>query len=138
MNVNSIINHCTGLSRYELEDYVGNNFMVVYRFIESLHMSFTPNKVLVPILFTCIAADGRFTDEEWNFVMSFIGGYSRDEAFEQAEMHYDEQSQEIARKYVKMYPADVSEAFVKMCIGVLCVDGRVDSYESPFLNKLLS
>ena len=139
MNVNGIINHCLSLSRYELEDYVGQNYMVVYNFINNLKgLSYTPNKVLLPIMFTCIAADGYFSEAEWNFVISFMGGYSYEEARAEAEAHYDDWAEDVLRKYIKMYPPEVSEAFVKMCIGVLCVDGRVDSYESSFLHRILN
>ena len=139
MNVNGIINHCLGLSRYELEDFIGRNYMVVYNFIDNLKgYSHTPNEVLLPVMFTCIATDGKFSEGEWNFVVSFMGRYSYEEARNEAEIHYADWAEDVVRKYVDMYPPEVSEAFVKMCIGVLCVDGRVDSYESTFLHKILN
>ena len=139
MNVNAIISHCSGLSKYQLEDFVGNNYMVVYRYIESLKgYKYTPNEVLLPVMFTCIAADGKFSEGEWEFVASFMGRYSYDEAYKEAEMHYSDWAQDIVRKYVGMFPSDVSDAFVKMCIGVLCADCRVDSYESTFLSKIIN
>jgi hypothetical protein len=88
-------------------------------------------------MFTCIGADGRFSEAEWGFVKTFIGRYSYDEAYREAEIHYSDWAQDIVRKYVDMFPPNVSEAFVKMCIGILCVDGRVADYERYFLNKIL-
>ena len=136
MNVSAIINHCKGLHYYDLERFAGENFNVVYDYIKNNHTSVKPNDVLVPTLFTCIAVDGVLHEEEWRFIMTFIGGYSYDEAKATAGAFYSDEAQSIVRKLVNSFPSYVSEAFVKMCIAVLCVDHQVDYIEKSFLNSL--
>jgi transcriptional regulator with XRE-family HTH domain len=95
------------------------------------------NTLLIGSIFTCVAADGKFNDAEWQFISSFIGGYSYEEAFSVAGEFYNDEAQDIVRQLVELFPSDISEAFVSLCLAVLCVDGRVADYERYFLNKIL-
>ena len=137
MNVNSIISHCKSLSFYDLQDYAGENFNVVYEYIKQYHKNTKPNSVLVPTIFTCIAVDGSLTDKEWDFIACFIGGYSYNEALDVAGEFYCEEAQEVTRKFYNAFPAHVREAYAKMCIAVLCVDNDVNYIEKTFINSLL-
>ena len=137
MNVNSIINYCTGLSFYDLQDYAGENYQKVYYYMTANYDGEKVNTLLIGSIFTCIAADGKLSEAEWNFIASFIGGYSYDEAFAVAGEFYNDEAQSIVQELVSLFPYDIAEAYIKLCIAVLCVDGRVADYEKYFLNKIL-
>lgn len=137
MNVQSIINYCTNLSYRDLENFAGENYLTVYNYMKRNYDGEKVNTLLIGSIFTCVAADGKFNDDEWRFISSFIGGYSYDEAFAVAGEFYNDEAQDIVRQLVELFPSDVSEAFVSLCLAVLCVDGRVADYEHYFLNKIL-
>lgn len=137
MNVNSIISHCKGLSFYALQDYAGANFNIVYNYVKENHPATNPNKVLVPTIFTCIAVDGKLSEQEWNFIACFIGGYSYDEAFATAGEFYCDEARDVVRKFYNLFPADVKEAYAKMCIAVMCVDYDVNYIEKSFISTLI-
>lgn len=137
MNARAIANHCLNLSFYDLQDFAGENFNVVYDYIKSNHSKTSPNSVLVGTIFTCIATDGKLSEEEWNFIAMFIGGYSYEEAVETAGDFYCEEARRVARDFLKVFPLRVREAYVSMCIAVLAVDKRFNDAEIDFLNSLL-
>ena len=96
-----------------------------------------PNDVLVPTLFTCIAADGQLSEGEWKFICSFIGGYSREQAFATAGEFYCDEAHRVVRDFIRAFPSNVAEAYICMCLAVLSVDRRIDGYEVEFLNTIL-
>ncbi len=137
MNVQSYINYCTGLSYYDLENFAGQNYQECYYYIKSVSDA-NPNHVLVGAIFTSLASNGKLAEKERYFVASFVGGMSDDEIYETAGSFWSEEAQQIAEDLVSAFPSNIQEAFVKLCIAVLCVDGNVDSYESSFLRRLTS
>lgn len=136
MNVNQVINHCLELDLYPLQNYAGKNFNIVYDYIKN-NTNQNPNRLLIPSIFTCIASNGKFSEGEWDFVAHFIGNYSYQQALDTAGEFYCAEAQEVTRQFANMLPYDVREAFVCMCIAVLCVDKRVDGAEVEFLRTLL-
>ena len=130
--MNSVINYCLSLSYRDLENFAGNNFLVVYNYIKNTS-SVNPNDVLVPTIFTCIASDGQLTEGEWKFIASFIGGYSYDQALAVAGEFYCSEAQEIVKKFIQRFPSEVRDAYIKMCIAVMCVDKRITNGEVSFL-----
>ncbi len=137
MNVNSIINYCKSLNFGQLQDFAGNNYLKVYKYIEQRHDGKKANTLLIGTIFTCIAVDGKLTDNEWNFIAQFIGGYSYDEAFKVASEFYNDEAVRVTKDLYAIFPSDIKEAYVNLCIAVLCVDGRVESAESSFLYQLI-
>ena len=136
MNVNSVLDYCLSLSYRDLENFAGNNFMKVYRHIQATS-SVNPNDVLVPTLFTCIAADGKLSEGEWKFIASFIGGYSYDEAFATAGDFFCDEAHRVVRDFIRAFPSDVAEAYISMCLAVLAVDRKIEGYEIEFLRAFL-
>ncbi len=136
MNVNQVINYCIGLDLYPLENFAGKNFTVVYDYIKSTS-SANPNDILVPTIFTCIAANGQFTQGEWDFIMSFVGNYSYNEAVATAGEFHSTEARRLVSDLAHRFPSHVREAYVSMCIAVLAVDKRVDGPEIEFLRTLL-
>ncbi len=137
MNIQSTINHCINLSYYDLEDFAGENYKKVYAHLTKSYEASKVNTVLIGTIFTCIAANGKFSDAESKFIMSFVGGYSDEEAFKVAGEFYNDDAQFMVRDIVKMFPSDIKDAFISMCIAVLAVDKRVDDYEKCFLNRII-
>lgn len=137
MNVNSIINYCKSLKFGQLQDFAGNNYLKVYEYIGQRHDTKKANTLLIGTIFTCIAVDGKLTDNEWNFIAQFIGGYSYDEAFKVASEFYNDEAVRVTKDLYAIFPSDIKEAYVNLCIAVLCVDGRVESAESSFLYQLI-
>lgn len=136
MNVNLEINYCKGLSLYKLQDYAGENYKIVYNHIENKNPG-NANTLLIGTIFTCVASDGKLSDTEWNFIAQFIGGYTYDEAFKVASEFYNSEAQKIIKDLYDLFPANVKDAYLKLCIAVLCVDGKIDSKESTLLNSIL-
>ena len=137
MNVQSVIDYCTGLSYRQLENFAGKNYCIVYDYMCQNYDGEKVNTLLIGSIFTCVAADGKFNDAEWQFISSFIGGYSYEEAFAVAGEFYNDEAQDIVSQLASLFPSSVREAFLSLCLAVLCVDGRVADYERYFLNKIL-
>ena len=137
MNVQSVINYCSGLSYRQLENFAGENYLTVYNYMSANYDGEKVNTLLIGSIFTCVAADGKFNDAEWNFIASFIGGYSYEEAFAVAGEFYNDEAQSIVAELANMFPSNIRDAFLSLCIAVLCVDGRVADYEKYFLNRIL-
>ena len=93
--------------------------------------------MLVPTLFTCIAADGKLSEGEWKFIASFIGGYSYDEAFATAGDFFCDEAHRVVRDFIRAFPSDVAEAYISMCLAVLAVDRKIEGYEIEFLRAVL-
>ena len=136
MNVNLEINYCKGLSLYKLQDYAGENYKIVYNHNENKNPG-NANTLLIGTIFTCVASDGKLSDTEWNFIAQFIGGYTYDEAFKVASEFYNSEAQKVIKDLYDLFPANVKDAYLKLCIAVLCVDGKIDSKESTLLNSIL-
>ena len=115
--MNSVINYCLGLGYYDLENFAGKNFLVVYNYIKN-NSRVNPNDVLIPTIFTCIASDGQLTEGEWKFIASFIGRYSYNEALALAGEFYSSEAQEVVKKFIQSFPSEVRDAYIKMCIAV--------------------
>ena len=136
MNIRSEMSYCQDLSYFSKEHYAGDNYQKVYYYIKNNYTDINPNDLLIPTIFTCIAADGKLSETEWKFIASFIGGYSYDEAFATAGEFYCEEAKEVVRKLAQTLPGDIREAFVKVCIAVVCVDDTVRSDEIAFIESI--
>lgn len=136
MNVNETVRYCKGLDFYALQDFAGKNFNKVYNHVEKTKTK--PNDILIPTIFTCIATDGKLSEREWNFIASFIGGYSYDEALSVAGEFYCDEAKEIVKKLYCFFTQEVKEAFLSLCIAVLAVDNRLDGAEIDFLNYMIN
>lgn len=137
MNVNALINRCVNLSYYDLEDFAGKNYVKVYEYMTACYEAEKVNTLLIGSIFTCVASDGKMAEKEWKFISSFIGDYTYDEAFSVAGEFYNAEAQSIVKDLVGMFPDSIAEAFICLCIAVLCVDGRLDGAEADFLRELL-
>lgn len=136
MRINDVIRHCKTLSFYDLQDFAGENYNVVYNHIKATSDS-NPNTLLVGTIFTCIATDGKLSEKEWNFIAQFVGGYSYDEALDVAGEYFNYEAQELVQKLATYFPGSVRESFVKLCVAVMTVDNRVTDEELIFLETLL-
>ena len=137
MNVNSTINYCLGLSYRDLENFAGENYQKVYNYMTRNYDGEKVNTLLIGTIFTCIASDGKFNDAEAKFISSFIGGYNYEEGFKVAGEFYNDEAQKVVSDLYDLFPRDIKEAYLNMCLAVLAVDGRIADYEKYFLNKLL-
>ena len=137
MNINSTIDYCMGLSHFDLQHFAGDNYQKVYNHITSNHDGKKANTLLIGSIFTCIASDGKLSEAEWQFILQFIGGYTYDEALSTAGEFYNGEAQNIVKELGTMFPSDIRDAFLCICIAVLCVDKRLNDAEVDFLKKLL-
>ncbi len=135
VTIDNIVNHCLSLSYNKLEFYAGENYKKVYDHMTATYDKEKTNTLLIGSIFTCVAVDGKLSDKEWNFISSFIGGYSYDEAINVAGEFYNTEAQDIVKKLANFYPAEISVAFVKMCIAVLSVDKRISAKELNFIKN---
>lgn len=137
MDIESKVNYYSSLSFNELEKECGYNYQKVFYYVKENYPKVNPNHLLVGIIFTSIASDGKFSEGEWKFVRSFIGGYSYEEAFTQIQGFYNEEAKIIAKDVLRKLPYDIKDALINVIVSVLCVDGRNNSYEEEFINKIL-
>ncbi|MBP3422172.1 MAG: hypothetical protein J6K86_00235 [Clostridia bacterium] len=138
MDINAVINRCLGMDYRTLENFAGENYKKVYYHISEKHGGEKANTLLIGSIFTCVASDGKFSDGEWEFISKFIGGYSYDQALQVAGEFYCGEAQNITRDLLRIFPADVQEAFLCVCVAVLTVDKRLGDSEVGFLNYMLS
>lgn len=137
MNINSTIDYCLGLSHFDLQHFAGDNYQKVYNYMTECYDSKKVNTLLVGSIFTCIASDGTLSEAEWQFILQFIGGYTYDEALRVAGDFYNDEAQNIVKELGIMFPSDIRDAFLCICIAVLCVDKRLNDAEVDFLKHLL-
>ena len=135
MTINETISYCKSLEYYSLQDFAGKNFNKVYKFLHD-RTSVEPNDILIPSIFTCIAIDGKLNENEWKFISNFIGGYTYEKAFSIAGEFYCKDAQDIVKNLFDTFTGEVRDAFLNLCIAVLCVDKRVDGAEVEFLRSL--
>jgi hypothetical protein len=95
------------------------------------------NTLLIGSIFTCVACDGKFSEAEWNFISRFVGGYTYDEAFKVVGEFYSQEAQDVTKNIGKLFLGDIRDAFLCVCIAVLCVDKRLEDAEVDFLKKVL-
>lgn len=136
MNIKSTIDYCLGLTYRELENFAGENYLKVYRYIDDNSRN-DASEMLVATIFTCIASDGSLSDNEWKFISSFIGGYSYDQAYALAGQFNSPDAVMIVSELVRALPVDVRNAYISLCIAVLAVDNRVNGSEIEFLNTVV-
>ena len=135
-DVNSIINYCLRISYRDLENFAGENYKKLYYYFKDRASGEEANTLLIGTIFTCIASNGKLSEGEWNFIASFIGGYTYDQAFSVAGEFYCTEAQETVRGLLNSLPYDMKEAMMNLCIAVLCCDGRIDSFEKDFFNEI--
>ena len=80
-DVNSIANYCLRISYRDLENFAGENYKKLYYYFKDRASGEEANTLLIGTIFTCIASNGKLSEGEWNFIASFIGGYTYDQAF---------------------------------------------------------
>ena len=137
MNVNSVIDYCLGLSFFDLQNYAGQNYNKVYAHITKSYEGKKADTLLIGSIFTCISSDGKLSSAEWDFIKQFIGGYTYDEALASAGEFYCQEAQDIVKELGAMFPSDVRDAFLSICIAVLCVDKRLTDKEVDYLKYIL-
>ena len=137
MNINSVIDYCVDLSFYDLQNYAGENYKKVYAYISQKHGGEQANTLLIGCIFTCIACDGKLSDKEWDFIAQFIGGYTYDKALSVAGEFYCDEAQSVTKELGAVFPSDIRDAFLCLCIAVLCVDKRLNDAEVDLLKKIL-
>ena len=136
MQINATIDHCLELNFYQLQDFAGQNYKKIYNYLKT--QIDQPGKTLISLIFTCIASDGKLEKEEWDFIVSFIGGYSFDEALETATKLYSSEARRLAKVFLYNMPTlELRESFVKLCIAILCVDRRFKQSELDFLESII-
>ena len=136
MQINNTIDYCLELNFFQLQDFAGRNYQKLYNHLKTNTPQ--PGKALVPLILTCIASDGRLEKEEWDFIVSFIGGFSYNEALEKASKLYSDEARQLAKRFLYGFPTlDLREAFVNLCIAVLCVDRRFKQSELDFLQSII-
>lgn len=136
MNIRSKANYYLSLRYNELENECGRNYQKVYNYIKENYSDINPNHLLVGFIFTSITIDGKFTEKEWQFIRSFVGNYSYDDAFEIGNSFYNNEAKETTKQVLKLFPEEIKEATINIILGVLCVDGRYNNEEVSFVNYL--
>lgn len=137
MNVQSTINYCLGLNYRDLENFAGQNYQKIYNVLKQKHDGEKINTLLIGSIFTCVASDGKLTDDETKFIQMFIGGYSYDSAFDTAKQFYNAEAQDIVRGLYDSFTSELKEAYVNLCIAVLAVDKNITSMEKTFLYSII-
>ncbi len=137
MNIQKTINYCLGLNYHDLEEFAGQNYQKIYNFLKQRYEGEKINTLLIGSIFTCVAYDGKITDDETKFIQLFIGGYSYDSAFDTAKEFYNSKAQDIVRELYDCFAVEIKEAYVNLCIAVMAVDKRVNEYEKSFLYSIV-
>ena len=137
MNTRRIINQCTAMTCKELEAFAAKNYKIVYNHITKTYAGGKAHTLLIGSIYTCIAVDGKFSDSENNFIRSFIEESTYDQNFETVSEFYNDEAKRIVKELAKLFPEDVKEAYISLCIAVLSVDKRVDDYEKSFLKDII-
>lgn len=136
MNYNSIIKYCLSLSYYDLQDYAENYFKIVSYYFQK-NIDDKPYDVLIETIFTCIAVDGKLTNNEYDFIKTITNGYNFKTSLNIIDKCNNLFYQDKVIQLANLFPDNVKDAFIKMCLAILCVDENVDKLETCFINRLI-
>ena len=123
------------MSFFDLQDFAGRNYQKVYDYLYP-RAATSPRNILVGTIFTCIAADGQFSQSEWQFIQYFVGDYSYDDALATAAIFQSSRSQQQVREYLNALPAEIKEAYLNLCVAILALDKHCDVKERQFFLSL--
>ena len=137
MDVNSLVDHCLALSFDDLKDFAWQNYKKVETYIQKMSKKVEPYKLLVPSIYVCIAADGELADEEFEFIKQLLGKSSYIDALDKTAEFFGDQPQKNTKKLYDIFPLEIQEAYLRVCVAVLTVDRSFDQTEVDYLKKLL-
>ena len=137
MTVREMIDMCLDMSRSELENFAGRYFNTVYNYLSEQVGSKLAMRGMKIAIFSALAADGDLSDAEYEFVRSFLGGYSYSQAWEEVDMAQSRELRNEIHTMICRLPSSPRAAFQAMSIAILCVDKRVYGEEVDYLENYL-
>ena len=137
MTVREMIDMCLGMSRSELENFAGRYFNTVYNYLSAQVGSSLAMRGMKIAIFSALAADGDLSDAEYEFVRSFLGGYSYSDAWQEVDMAQSRELRDEIHTMICRLPSSPRAAFQAMSIAILCVDKRIYGEEVDYLENYL-
>ena len=142
MNANEIIKYCMGLSERELVKFAKENYKIVFDYLKVKADEKKARVLINGCIVTCISIDGRFTQEEWNFVKKVADGYATrtyEETKAIIQEFYDDKDEasRVTSELPRYFTPEVREAQIKLCLAVASVDKNVERNEADLLNRIL-
>ena len=134
MGLNEVLQDYVNLSYGELLSVAAHAAKTVIPFFNSAVEDGDGAIFTISFIGVSLASDGQLTEGEWKFIASFIGRYSYNEALALAGEFYSSEAQEVVKKFIQSFPSEVRDAYIKMCIAVMCVDKRINNGEASFLD----
>ena len=124
------------MSESELVQFAKTHYAKVYGFITKNFDKEKGKTLMNGTIFTCIAVDGKLSTSESRFVRQFVGNYTDNEVLSIAGDFTAQQAKDVAQKLCGLFPDDIKESYISLCVAVLAVDKRFDSAEMAFINTL--
>ncbi len=142
MNANEIIKYCMGLSERELVKFAKENYKIVFDYLRVKADEKKARVLINGCIVTCVSVDGRFTQEEWDFVKKVADGYATRTYAETKsiiqEFYNDiDEAGRVTSELTRYFPQEVKDAQIKLCLAVASVDKNVERKEADLLNRIL-
>lgn len=95
--------------------------------------------LLYPLICTCLAVDGQFTDLEHDYLCAVLGEkIPFDEAKAQVAAYYGEEAQTIVDKLVDSCSGELKAVLLDLCTCIMAVDETLCRDELTFIQRLIA
>ena len=136
--MDKIIEHCKKLSMRKLVHFAKKNYKILYKYLSKRYTHINDHSdLLLGTLYICISANGKLAWSEWEFVGNFVKDFTYEKGKAIVEVFDKEEGRQMARDAISVLPEDMKQAYLNLCIAILCADGRIDKLEKDFLNSLI-
>ena len=95
--------------------------------------------LIFPLMCTCLAVDGQFTDLEHDYLCAVLGqDISFDDAKAAVAQYCGEEAQTIADKLVDSCPDNLKAVLLDLCTCIMAVDETLCRDELAFIQRLIA
>lgn len=137
MTFNELMQKYVNCSYDELVSKAKNDLSMLFPVFEKVTEGKSAD-ILLPSIFTCLAADGKITALEVRFMEDILGErLPFDEAKRLVSGFYSDEAQNALDQLIDNIGPDLKVVLLELCICVMAVDETLDKSELAFIAKLI-
>ncbi len=137
MTFNELMQKYVNCSYDELVSKAKNDLSILFPVFEKVTEGKSAD-ILLPSIFTCLAADGKITVLEVRFMEDVLGErLSFDEAKRLVSGFYSDEAQNVLDQLIDNIGPDLKVVLLELCICAMAVDETLDKSELAFIAKLI-
>ena len=131
-----------------LQDYVNQDYDTLLRLAKSkidelypLFKRYSPDgavELMAGLIATCVAADGTFSELEYEFLGEVMGVYNYQQLKDYIQNFYNDQAQETTKNLVDTLQGKDKTNMLTICLCICAIDESIKRDETALLAKLFS